>query len=162
MNDRDRLIRYVRRSFEKARKERFPTVRQCARGLKLPIGEVEELADEGWPLMLTSYHAATPNTDRGPLRRTVRGKGMTRDDCRAFRSAALELNTWAQEIRRAHTPPTDRNNWSGEPNAQKVYEKHLELVKRLRAIAGSEQARLPRKAGGRRTARGQVARSDSA
>ena len=60
MNDRERLIRYVERKFQKARKEKFPTVRECARGLKLSIAEVEELADEGPPLMLTSYLTKPP------------------------------------------------------------------------------------------------------
>lgn len=56
MTDRDRLIRYVRRAFERKKRERFPTVRQCSRALKLPMSKIEELADEGTPLMLTSYH----------------------------------------------------------------------------------------------------------
>ena len=55
MNNRDRLIRYVRRAFKRAHMESWPTVKQCARGLKLPMEEIELLADEGSPLMLTSY-----------------------------------------------------------------------------------------------------------
>jgi hypothetical protein len=55
VNDRERLIRYVRGVFKRSKSERWPTVRDCARGLKLSIDAVEQLADEGRPLMLTSY-----------------------------------------------------------------------------------------------------------
>jgi hypothetical protein len=56
MDDRERLIRYVRRKFEAAKKENWPTVRECARGLKISQADVELLADEGAPLMLTAYN----------------------------------------------------------------------------------------------------------
>jgi hypothetical protein len=56
MSERDRLIRYVRKAFKRSKSERWPTVRECARGLKLSIDAVELLADEGSPLMLTSYN----------------------------------------------------------------------------------------------------------
>jgi hypothetical protein len=55
-----RLLRYVRRYFVKHRSERFPTVREVARALRLPQVAIEELAGEE-PLMLTLY-----NTDPEP------------------------------------------------------------------------------------------------
>lgn len=60
MTDRDRLIRYVEKFFVCSGRTAFPTVRRCSQALKLKIAAIEELTDEGWPLMLTSYHTNTP------------------------------------------------------------------------------------------------------
>ena len=55
MRAHDRLLRYVRRYFARHRSEKFPTVREAARALRLPQAAIEELAGE-LPLMLTLYN----------------------------------------------------------------------------------------------------------
>ncbi len=55
MTQHDRLLRYTRRFFARHRSEKFPTVREAARALRLPQGTIEELAGEP-PLMLTLYN----------------------------------------------------------------------------------------------------------
>lgn len=70
---------------------------------------------------------------------------MNRADCKALRSAALELKSWADSVRESHTRDGARDDWTGEEGAKATYDKHMRLVKRLRAIANAEQAKLPRK-----------------
>jgi hypothetical protein len=69
---------------------------------------------------------------------------MNRSDCKALRSAALELLAWAKALHAGHTVPgTER--W-GENKAQReAYTKHLCLAGRLQLIAAMEQAKLPKK-----------------
>lgn len=57
---------------------------------------------------------------------------MNRADCKMLRSAALVLKSWAKSL-----------EGTGLDDEQR---KHLALVKRLRAIANAEQAKLPKNA----------------
>lgn len=53
---------------------------------------------------------------------------MNRADCKALRSAALVLNSWAKSLEGIGLDDEQR--------------KHVRLVKRLRAIANTEQKRI--------------------
>lgn len=68
---------------------------------------------------------------------------MNRADCKALRSAALELASWAKSLIDGYT--TQDNDWGDDDRAKNAYEKHLRLIKRLRKIANAEQAKLPRR-----------------
>jgi len=57
---------------------------------------------------------------------------MNRADCKAIRSAALELAKWLKAIQ-TELYAVER-------------EKYPRLIKRLRAIANAEQAKLPKRA----------------
>jgi len=67
---------------------------------------------------------------------------MNRADCRALRSAALELIDWAESI---EINAMSEGDFQEGTTARRAYDKHLRLAKRLRAIAKSEQAKLPKK-----------------
>lgn len=59
MSDRERLIRYVRRYFERHNHEKFPTVREAAKALRMKHSDIEMEA-ETLPLMLTSWNTTIP------------------------------------------------------------------------------------------------------
>lgn len=69
---------------------------------------------------------------------------MNRADCRALRSAALELVGWSKALK--SNAEADGRFQEGTP-AWRVHEKHLALVRRLRRIANEVQAKLPRGTG---------------
>lgn len=73
---------------------------------------------------------------------------MNRTDCKALRSAALQLLDWAKVSRDSQTD--DAGNWDngcGQAAAAKaLHDKHILTAKRLRAIANAEQAKLPKRA----------------
>ena len=54
---RDRLLRYVERHFDKTKE--WPTIRMCARALRVPQGRIEAEAETA-PFMLTSYFTQVP------------------------------------------------------------------------------------------------------
>lgn len=72
---------------------------------------------------------------------------MTSADCKALRSAALELAFWAKTLRDSHTTKAADGSldWGENEAAKRWHDKHLRLVKRLRKIANEEQAKLPAK-----------------
>lgn len=72
---------------------------------------------------------------------------MNRADCKALRSAALQLLDWARISRESQVD--EAGNWDngcGQAAAAKaLHDKHVATAKRLRAIANAEQAKLPRR-----------------
>ncbi len=72
---------------------------------------------------------------------------MTRADCKALRSAALQLIDWANTLRASYQ--TKAGCWDptvvGAGNGKAMYERHMATAKRLRAIANAEQANLPKR-----------------
>lgn len=79
---------------------------------------------------------------------------MNRADCKALRSAALQLLDWARVSRESQCG--DKGDWDngcGQAAAAKaLHDKHIRTAKRLRAIANAEQAKLPKQVHQRRGA----------
>lgn len=69
---------------------------------------------------------------------------MNRADCKALRSAALQLLEWARITRDSQCDGEGGwDNGCGQGAASKaLHDKHVRTAKRLRAIANAEQARL--------------------
>lgn len=72
---------------------------------------------------------------------------MNRADCKALRSAALQLISWAHTLRASYQ--TEAGYWdasvAGCEAGKATHDKHLATAKRLRAIANAEQAKLPKR-----------------
>lgn len=65
---------------------------------------------------------------------------MNRSDCKALRSAAYELQCWADIIQEQRRNPTT-GEW--DEGAKAWHDKHIRLANRLRSLANAEQAKLP-------------------
>lgn len=74
-------------------------------------------------------------------------RDMNRADCKALRSAALQLLKWADILRASYQ--TQTGYWdpsvAGSEGGKLLHDKHRAMAKRLRAIANAEQAKLPRR-----------------